>query len=350
MTIAFKGLPIRGALRAAARSWRVVLALGAVCGALGAASRAHAQQAPDAGAPTVAVTTVGVATPPAVPDAPLVVVVETPPAGGAVPEGYASVPPPPPGNYAPAAPQIYGQPGYVAPVVEPTPENIRVDDANADHVVLGPTAFTAPRGSIYVSDYELLWVQGGVAVTDDLQLTLTSMVPVAGDLFYFADVAAKYAFLKLPRFHMAGIGSLLVIGDFGSGGSSLVVGRLGAAATACITENCYVHASASALFWLSRELSTVFPITLNLGLVARVAGVFSLLLEGDLLAVAGDIGASSLDFFEETFTVGYGVRFSGSNFGFDLTMVKPIFLDSSSDGWRFGYPFLSLTYRTDPTF
>ena len=346
MTIACKGLPIRRALRTAAPFWPMVFGLGALCAATGA----RAQQAPDAGAPTASVTTVIVAAPPAVPDAPGVVVVETPPAGSPVPDGYANVPPPPPGNYGPAAPQIYGQPGYVEPVVAPTPESLRTDDANADHVVLGPTAFTAPRGSVYVSDHELLLLQGGVAITDDLQLTLTSVLPIVGNLFYFVDLSAKYAFLQLPRFHAAGIGSILMVGDYDSGSSSLVVGRLGAVATACITENCYVSASASALFWLSGELASVVPITISLGAVARVASVFSLLLEGNLLAAAGDLGSSSVDVLEQTFTLGYGVRFSSGNFAFDLTMVKPFFLDSSSSGFRYGLPWLSLTYRTDPAF
>ncbi len=305
---------------------------------LGAASSADAQAAPTTPAPdaTTVIGTPGDPAPtdpgvvPAAPDADTA----TPP----VPAGYATTTTTPtPAATAPA------------PVDAAPPAELRRDDAHADHVILGPTAFTAPRGSVYFSDSELFVVQGGVAVTDELQLTLTTLLPLIEGQPFFADLSAKYAFLKTPRFHMAGIASLLLVSD-GDIDERFGLGRATVVATGCITENCYVAASASAMLWLSPDLARVVPVTLNVGLTARLVGVFSLLAEANFLAAIGDLsGARSVDVFERGALFGYGMRFSSANFGFDLTFVKPV-ISGSDDIFVLGLPWLSFTYRTDALF
>jgi len=275
------------------------------------------------------------------------------------PAGDASAVPPAPGNESapPPVPDSYATPGATppAPAAVATPaaptESLRNDDAHADHIVLGPTAFTAPRGTVYLSDYELLVVQGGVAITDELQVTLTTLLPVIESQPFFADLSAKYAFLKTPRFHMAGIASILGIGD-GDSSERFALGRATLVATGCITENCYVAASASAMLWLSPDLERVVPVTFNVGITARLVGVFSLLAEANFLAAFGDLsGARSVDVFERGALFGYGARFSSGNFGFDLTFVKPVISgDSGGDFFVIGVPWLAFTYRTDALF
>ncbi len=345
-----------------ARGWMWMRALGAIVGAVGAlgyVASAAAQQAPDAGVADAAPAAVlGDPTAPGTPPPP-------PPAGDtATPAGYqpaapAQPPPPAPGAYGqtPVAPGYGQQPGYGQPgnaLVEPLApappepvEHIRTDDANADHVVIGSTAFTAPKGSVYFSSYELILLQGGVAVTDNFQLTLTTLPPLITDQPYFVDLSAKFAFLQTPRFHMAAIGSLLAFGGADLD-SVFAVGRLGIVGTACLTENCYVNISASSLFWLSGDLDRVVPVTLNLGVTARVAGIFSLLAEANLITAVGDLGSSSIDLFDAGALIGYGVRFSSGNFGFDLTFLRPV--GFGDDTFILGVPWLAFTYRSDPLF
>lgn len=328
----------------------IVLAVCMLTGVLGAVSGAAAQVA-DAGAPTAAPPNGGAAvlgepTPPPAPADP-----------NAPPGGYAPAPPPQaPGAYGQQPPQGYGQPGYgqpgyVEPVQEapPPPEHARTDDANADHIVLGSTAFTAPKGSVYFSDYELFVIQAGVAVTDNVQLTATTWLPIVPEQPFFLDVSAKFAFLQTSRFHMAGIASILGITGTGSGDALPVVGRLALVATACITENCYVSASASAMFLFTENTTDVVPVILNFGMTARVAGIFSLLAEVNGIAAVGDLGRSSIDVFDAGVLLGYGVRFSNQNFGFDLTFVKPI-IRGTDDFTVLGVPWLAFTYRTDALF
>jgi hypothetical protein len=284
---------------------------------------------------------------PVVPPAPAGDPAAVPPAPGGD-----TAPPPVPASYGSAsAPQV-APPSAQAPAVDTARvESLRNDDAHADHIILGPTAFTAPRGSVYLSNYELLVVQGGVAITDEFQVTLTTLLPLIESQPFFADLSAKYAFLKTPRFHMAGIASILGLGD-GDIDERFALGRATVVATGCITENCYVAASASAMLWLSPDIDRVVPVTLNLGITARLVGVFSLLAEANFIAAFGDLsGARSVDLFGRGALLGYGARFSSGNFGFDLTFVKPLIADDSSDDFFvIGVPWLAFTYRTDALF
>ncbi len=171
---------------------------------------------------------------------------------------------------------------------------------------------------------------------------------------YFFDLSAKFAFVQTSRFHLAGLASVLGADfgrTFGSSGSraAIAIGRLGLVATACITENCYVNASASAIVWLWEGLADAAPITGNIGIVARLVGVFSLLAEANF---GGAIGSRGSFFGEGGAVLGYGVRFSQRNFGFDLTLIKPVYADRSpsDDPFPIGVPWLAFTYRSDALF
>lgn len=324
---------------------RTVAAICAVLGVFGTAVGASAQQAPGPSAQQ--------APGPSAQQAPggdAAVLGEPAPAPDGQPGGASAVPPPPPPNgYGQPAQPVYGEPGYVQPVEEAPPavESMRHDDSNADHIVLGSTAFTAPKGSVYFSDYDIFFIQGGVAITDNFQLTLTSWLPIVPEQPFFLDISGKFAFLQTPRFHMAALAS--VLGITGAGiGDVPVVGRLGVVATACITENCYVSASASALFWFTENISSVVPATLNLGITARLVGIFSLIAEVNGLAAVGSASVSGA-LFDTGVLIGYGIRLSNQNFGFDLSFVKPILRDAEFP-LVLGAPWLAFTYRSDALF
>jgi len=100
---------------------------------------------------------------------------------------------------------------------------------------------------------------------------------------------------------------------------------------------------------MSGELDRVVPVTFNLGVTARVAGIFSLLAEANLITAVGDLGSSSIDIFDAGALIGYGVRLSSGNFGFDLTFVKPVGT-GGDDVTILGIPWLAFTYRSNPLF
>ena len=52
-----------------------------------------------------------------------------------------------------------------------------------------------------------------------------------------------------------------------------------------------------------------------------------------------------------SFAFDYGVRFSGRNFGVDVTFLEPLASTTGSfdNPFILGYPFLAFTYRTDGT-
>src|ERR1019366_2987154 len=74
---------------------------------------------------------------------------------------------PPPPAAAPDPPAPSGEPG-----------DLRFRDANADRVILGSTAETHPKGTFFISDYEILLLQVGYAITDQLQVSVTGIPPL----------------------------------------------------------------------------------------------------------------------------------------------------------------------------
>jgi len=143
---------------------------------------------------------------------------------------------PPPSTSPPTAPPGYGppaEPPAVTPLAPPMAElpgnerDVRFMDASMDRVGLFSTAETHPAGTFFFSDYELFLFQFGYAVTDNVQLALTGLLPLIKEQPYFFDLNAKVNFVRSRWFRLAGIVALDVLVDAGGaddlffGGDSL---------------------------------------------------------------------------------------------------------------------------------
>jgi hypothetical protein len=128
-------------------------------------------------------------------------------------------PPPPP----PAASNPAGEAG-----------DLRFRDANADRVILGSTAETHPKGTFFISDYEILLLQVGYAITDHLQLSVTGIPPIIQNQPYYFDFGAKLNLVRGPSFRAALNGGFEIVTTGGSGsGGPYYGGRLGAIGQIC---------------------------------------------------------------------------------------------------------------------
>ena len=273
----------------------------------------------------------------------------------ATPAHAQEAPPPSPPDDAPhEAPPVAAPPAVDAKVDDDAarprenPRDVRFTDANADRVVLGSTAETHPKGTFFVSDYEILLVQLGYAVTDDLQISVAGIPPIAKSQPYFFDFGLKLNVVRNETFRAAFTGALDVATATGDAYSSTYYGgRLGAIGQFCFEATCRSSVSFNAGTFLSSASSSVLPVYGSAGFIANVSPLVSLLAEPAIFGVvgAGDVHASS----GAVFLANYGVRLSEKNFGLDLTMVKPIVTTngSSDDTFVMGYPFLAFTYRTD---
>ena len=126
-----------------------------------------------------------------------------------------------------------------------------MSDPQADRVVLLPTAFTHPRGTVFLSTYDIAILQAGYAVTDDTQLTLTAL-PVPSESFTILDqredVVYRGPCVRVPpRWGRPAARS---------GGTSApsFIGRVGGVAQGCLRRACD-----SSLVVLSSNVALVGP-------------------------------------------------------------------------------------------
>jgi hypothetical protein len=215
----------------------------------------------------------------------------------------------------------------------PPPGSARVpaDDPQADRGVIAPTAYTHPKGTFYVSDYELAILQFGYAITDDTQLTVTGVPPVSAEQIFVVDLTLKTTLHRGGRVRVAALGSTSGIAAKELG--VIGVGRVGGVVQLCLAGDC-----ASSLSLTSDVTLAGFLVMLN-GATAiyRLGRVTSLLGELDTLVPLGKDSGE----LNGALASG-GLRFGWTNWGLDVALLHTL------GGTRVTRPFLALTYRSVP--
>ena len=226
---------------------------------------------------------------------------------------FAPAPPAPaPAPDAPAA-----APEAPPPSPERNRDDLRYRDANADRVVLGSTAETHPEGTFFFSDYELVLLQLGYAVTDDVQLSITGVPPIVRDQPYWFELGAKINVARTRWFRAALSGGFEVVttGDSGSNSGPYFGGRLGGVGQVCFDVPCRSSLSLNAGTLITSGIDQAFPFYGSAGFIANVSPLVSLLAEPALIGIVGtgtnDVSSGAI------FALDYGVRLSGKNFGVD---------------------------------
>lgn len=212
----------------------------------------------------------------------------------------------------------------------------RERDAHHDRVLIAPTAETHPRGSFYVTSYEIVLLQLGYAVTDSTQLSLTLTPPLGAARIVPADISLKTVLLREPHVTVAALAS--ASGVLGLEEFSGFLGRAGAVATFCPDAlQCRLS------FSMSSDVALAGPATLLMsgaGVSFRAGRIVSLLAELDtLIPLAAAAGQAN------GILGGVGVRLSGRAWGVDLAVLKAGKAHADPSGLL---PFLAVTYRYLP--
>jgi hypothetical protein len=249
-------------------------------------------------------------------------------------------------------------PAVAAPAPEATTTVDRgtLEDANAGRVAIMPTALTPPKGTFAFEDKELFFITASYAVTDQLVISGTTMVPITSEL-YWGLISAKLQVVKQGNLRVAvqagavGVATKDSSTTYDSMGN--VIGEmdtttsgggfdLGAAATYCFDADCYSHVSAAAIAGLATHGNSAVPVAFTGGLVARIASKVRLIVEADTAHMFGNIDEQA-----DGFLGWYGVRFTSREIGVDLALVKPFCSDcsSSDDPFPLGFPFVTFSYR-----
>jgi hypothetical protein len=220
----------------------------------------------------------------------------------------------------------------------PTPqqqaEAARVGEAHADHVLLLPTAYTHPEGTVYLSSYEILLLQAGYALADTTQLTLTATPPLGDDAIFPLDVSLKHVVVHDGPVRAALIGSMT--GLMGLNEGNVVLGRVGGVTQLCFSDACDSSVSMATTVLLAGPATIALS---GAGAIWRVANWLALLGEFETVLPfgreAGEANAAA---------IALGVRFPFRRVAVDVGLVRPIGLDANVPA----LPWVGVTYRFLP--
>ena len=216
-------------------------------------------------------------------------------------------------------------------------------DASASRGILIPTAETIGAGKLTVTDFEILFVNATYGVTDDLQLGVTTILPLFADMPTFGIFSGKAKLQETESFQVSVQPSISVMGTDGAYGGTLGVQAL--ADFVLDDEGKWVLTlSENNMFaWGDGEfISDGFAFTIGASVQGQISTKIKLIAEVFTPGVVPFEGNAEL--FGEAAGFGYGVRFFGEGLSGDITFLRP--LDPSLAGdLRLGLPLLSITSR-----
>lgn len=226
-------------------------------------------------------------------------------------------------------------------------EAARDRDASIDRGFLSTHADTIGKGNWAINSYELFLLGISYAPTDDLEIALTTSLPIADGMPFVGSLAPKYVFYRTADTAIAVRGIVwygTVLGESSSIGSFSVglhldqyldhAGRFG------------LHAALSGgtafgpgFDSSDLQLASGALFQLDLGFTAGVANVAKLLVEAQIFA------AKTSDEFRVAPIVllNYGIRFHGKGLAADLGFVRPI--GDVESGLILGLPFVAFSAR-----
>ncbi len=288
-----------------------------------------------------------------------------PPAGAPAPVAPGSPYAPPPTPFAPP-PQdpMAGPPTLVAAVPPavvvaeaappvPTHRQGRLQDPHIDRGlinIISPTAETQPKGSFSFTDYELLLMGITYGVTDQLQVSLTTMAPITEDMPLFAIIGGKLQLVSSGNLHFALVGNLFYgsDGDSGSSSDSASAALLGGAVSLCLDPTCasLLSGALQAGFALEADQNGVLPYLVSVSVSKKVGRRVKLLAGFDTAGVTAD-GDNEL---ADGGLLSYGLRFFSSDIAGDIGFIKPVCLSSRVEGdcdggLVMGVPWVDFSYR-----
>lgn len=194
------------------------------------------------------------------------------------------------------------------------------DDPDCNSILLTPTPATVGKGDAYFRDFELLILNGGYGITENLDLSIATLFPIGGDWnFIAAGLKAELVDREIHALGLAITGSHLIAPDeqrFSSLGAVVGIGdrrrSLSFAADRGFDEN----GDAATRFMVGGDLQ-----------ISRRTKVFAEWASSELaFTFGGDDDGEDEDEFDGFMTL--GVRFLGARMAFTLGGFRPVSADT----------------------
>jgi len=255
-------------------------------------------------------------------------------------------PPPVPAEppLVPAEPPAPAPIVVAPPVVTPPPEVPAstvdkgvVEDANSGRSWLSPTALTPPAGTWSFSDFELFVISGSYAISDQVSVSATTLLPIVKDQPFFGIGSVKAQIIKSGNVRAA---LQLAIIHASDGDVSTNAAIAGGAVTLCIDSDCRSHFTGYLGAGFANQDQSSVPFVASAAATLRLNKRVKAVFEADTGFVVGDFSGTS-----DAFLAWYGLRFTSREIGVDLGFAKPICNNNCDVGLAMGAPFVSFTYR-----
>ncbi len=221
-------------------------------------------------------------------------------------------------------------------------------DASVDRNILFPSAETVNKGDLTINSYELFLLGLTYGITDDLQVSATTLLPILTDFPFVLALAGKWQFVDTgkilvsvqPNFmFMAQDGNSL--GGFGAGiAADFILDDGGKYVVSVSESNLMLFGDIGS----GGVLTDGFAFTLAGAFSARVARIVKLLAE---VSLPGALNWNTGDFevVPEGALFSYGVRFFGETIAVDLSFLRPLHPDMDPGNFIMGFPYLTFSAR-----
>ncbi|MCC6620173.1 MAG: hypothetical protein IT385_02900 [Deltaproteobacteria bacterium] len=236
-----------------------------------------------------------------------------------------------------------------SPAATPT-RLARARDASIDRGFLTAHAETIGEGKWAFNAYELIFIGLTYGFTDDIQASISTLLPIVEDIPLFIAIQPKFVLMRSPE-TIVSLRTPVTIGSsfdsdaegtivtFGAG--VLVDQRLDAAGRFAMHAGLLASGAAGGGFDLTSDFEAADGafFELDLGVTLGVASILKLLFEVQALAVVSEDGFEFADFV----LFNYGVRFFSGSIAGDLGFIRPIGIDT--DELILGVPYLAFSAR-----
>ena len=224
-------------------------------------------------------------------------------------------------------------------------EKARFRDASIDRGFIFSRAETLPEGKVALNSYELLGIGVSYGVTNDVEVSFISLLPIVADMPLVASPSVKWAFQRTEQQVLSAKLSLNYITSDGSGAGNLSAG---------VYLDHYFDTEGRYSLHLGAEFGGVFGnfsgdvdfaegmlILFDVGFSAQVSDGIKLMIEALIPAVyTGSNGFQVPEFLNVT----YGVRWFGEDLSVDLGFLRPV-ASGVSDVLVMGIPYVAFSGR-----
>lgn len=222
-------------------------------------------------------------------------------------------------------------------------ERARVSDASNDRGIVSPHADTIREGRVAINSYELFFIGLSYGVTDNLQLSATTLLPVFGEMPFIGLLNGKYVLMRDTHTVLSIGASIAHAGNDGDGvtllGGAVYVDR------ALGDSPVHLHGSLDmqglvGSFSGDVELADGASVRFNAGATIQISDFVRLLFE---VIVPAFLDADGLD-FAPVVPLNYGVRFYSGRLAADLSFIRPVGRNAPDlDSLPMGIPFVAFS-------